>query len=155
MKRIRKGYVAVFTMVICSLLTLPVISSAETYPVLREMELGPGTYEETNTDTIRTANDEEYDLNDLIGFEIAVENGSVDDRHRVASAQVFLNDEEIFDQNDFNHHYRGLSETRDCPEGLSRMDLTIKVNGTKKSRLKVTVTGIYPDEEPGGWWIAR
>lgn len=142
MKMMRKSTQVVLVIVICGIMVMPAVSSADRYQVLRELELKRGIYEETIPigDSIQAAVSSR-----LKGISIAVRNGTENDRHRVASAQVFLNGEEIFDQNDFNHKYTSLSEFRDFPDGLSQIDIRVKVNGSKHSRLMVTLTGVYED----------
>jgi len=143
MKMTRKGYLNVIILTVCCIMLVPVISSADRYEVMRELELGPGLYEET----ISTASsNRSFYSSKLKGVSISVQNGTEDSKHRVASALVFLNGEEIFDQNDFNHKYISMSESRDYPEDLTEVDLKVKVNGSKKSRLMVTLTGIYADD---------
>jgi hypothetical protein len=143
MKMIRISYQVVLAIVVCGVMLMPAVSSADRYEVLRELELHRGIFEETIPigDSIQTRSTPR-----LKGVSISVQNGTENDKHRVASAQVFLNDEEIFKQNDFNHKYTSLSEFRDFPDGLSRIDIRVKVNGSKHSRLMVRLIGVYEDD---------
>ena len=156
MKIIGKRLHVVSVIAIVSLIAIPTVSTGDRYQVLRELELVPGTYEETIPvgESVREAVSSR-----LKGVSLAVRNGTEKDRHRVASAQVFLNGEEIFDQNDFNHKYTSLSEFREFPEGLSQMDIRVKVSGSKHSRLMITLTGVYEDDPvistPVTWYLDR
>ena len=153
MNRIRKDNIAILAVAVCFILIAPVISLADPPPFL-DRYFGPGSYSDVpvviNQHILR-----DFDMRDpetpytgtpfrlIRGISITVENGTEEGKHRVASAQVFLDDEEIFDQNDFNNHYTSITENRFFDVFPPQMVLDVKVNGSKKSQLRVTVKGIY------------
>jgi hypothetical protein len=143
MKRILGGiFVILMTTAFCTILQ-PTISSADTYEILRELNLS----NETHTETISTQiNEQGEELSGFKGVSISVQNGTEDSKFRVACAEVFLDGKEIFSENDFNSSFISLTETLEYPEDTMEIELKVRVSGTWKSALKVIVTGIYEED---------
>jgi hypothetical protein len=142
---------------LCSLLILPAISSAKEV-VLGTVDFGPGNHTETYYLGAKAAGNMFLMASPVLKeLSVEVQNGTQKDKDGVASAVISVNGDEVFIQKDFNKSDRNVSSLVrtigvDDPE-MSEVELEVKVNGSKKARLSVTLSAIYEEVADVPWFL--
>jgi hypothetical protein len=147
MKKLSSRMKFLAVVAVCSFLFLPAVSSAD--EVFGPVDFGVGTHSKTFYLGAKTMSFSAAPA--LKSLSISVQNGSGKAKDRPSSAVVTVNDEDIFVQKDFNQNVTPSSLIRsilvDDP-AMDRVEVKVKVNGRKDTRLSVTITAIYEETAP-------
>ncbi len=148
MKKITSAATIFCAVAVCAILAMPAVAPAEE---LISYEFGPGQHHETFFlgSSARAFAPSAFHEPALEALYVEVKNGSGKGMSRVSSATVSVNGKEIFSQKDFSNQmdYSLARKIELADTSSGKIDLLVRVNGSKFSTLTVTVTGIY--ENPG------